>query len=173
MAAVVIVAGDVMSVRAGQANWPGNGAGQLARGGSVDSVPVFDISGEKLVVVLVVALIVLGPEKLPDAVRTVARLYSELRRMAGGFESELRAALDEPMREMNDAVAGSGPRDGHDVPDSSPPAEESRERDGDVAGESPAGAAEERAPSAGEHDGTGRVESSSVTSHPQPGSTYR
>ena len=42
----------------------------------------------------------LGPDKLPDAVRRAGRLYGELRRMSSGFQAELRDALDEPMREV-------------------------------------------------------------------------
>jgi sec-independent protein translocase protein TatB len=61
---------------------------------------VFNIGGGELIVILIIALIVLGPDKLPDAVRRAGRLYGELRRMSSGFQSELRDALDEPMREV-------------------------------------------------------------------------
>jgi sec-independent protein translocase protein TatB len=61
---------------------------------------VFNIGGGELIVILVIALIVLGPDKLPDAVRRAGRLYGELRRMSSGFQAELRDALDEPMREV-------------------------------------------------------------------------
>jgi sec-independent protein translocase protein TatB len=61
---------------------------------------VFNIGGGELIVILVIALIVLGPDKLPDAVRRAGRIYGELRRMSSGFQSELRDAIDEPMREI-------------------------------------------------------------------------
>jgi sec-independent protein translocase protein TatB len=61
---------------------------------------VFNIGGGELIVILIIALIVLGPDKLPDAVRRAGRLYGELRRMSSGFQAELRDALDEPMREV-------------------------------------------------------------------------
>lgn len=51
-------------------------------------------------VILLVALIVLGPEKLPDAVRKTGRVVGELRKMSSGFQAELRDALDEPYREV-------------------------------------------------------------------------
>ncbi len=51
-------------------------------------------------VILLVALIVLGPEKLPDAVRKTGRVVGELRRMSNGFQAELRDALDEPYKEV-------------------------------------------------------------------------
>ena len=61
---------------------------------------MFNIGGGELIVILIIALIVLGPDKLPDAIRRAGRLYGELRRMSSGFQSELRDALDEPMRDV-------------------------------------------------------------------------
>ena len=55
---------------------------------------MFNIGGGELIVILVIALIVLGPEKLPDAVRRAGRIYGELRRMSSGFQAELRDAID-------------------------------------------------------------------------------
>ncbi|HKA05520.1 MAG TPA: Sec-independent protein translocase protein TatB [Acidimicrobiales bacterium] len=65
---------------------------------------MFNVTGGELVIILLVALIVLGPDKLPDAIRKVGRVYGELRRMSAGFQSELRDALDEPLREVRDTV---------------------------------------------------------------------
>jgi sec-independent protein translocase protein TatB len=61
---------------------------------------VFNLSGTELVFLVVIALVVLGPEKLPEAVRKFAKTYGELKKMSNGFQSELRNALDEPMKEM-------------------------------------------------------------------------
>jgi sec-independent protein translocase protein TatB len=36
---------------------------------------VFNLSGSEIVVILLLALIVLGPEKLPEAIRRFARVY--------------------------------------------------------------------------------------------------
>jgi sec-independent protein translocase protein TatB len=65
---------------------------------------VFNVTGGELAIILVVALIVLGPEKLPGAVRKFGQLYGELRRMSNGFQSELREAFDEPTRELRETV---------------------------------------------------------------------
>ena len=65
---------------------------------------MFNVSGGELVVILLVALIVLGPDKLPEAIRKFGRVYGELRRMSQGFQSEIREALDEPMREVRDTM---------------------------------------------------------------------
>lgn len=53
-----------------------------------------------MIAILVIALIVLGPEKLPEAIRKFGNIYGELKRMSTGFQSELRDAFDEPLREL-------------------------------------------------------------------------
>jgi sec-independent protein translocase protein TatB len=65
---------------------------------------VFNLQGSEIVVILLLALVVLGPEKLPDAVRKFTKTYSELKKMSTGFQSELKSALDEPMREMRETA---------------------------------------------------------------------
>ncbi len=57
-----------------------------------------------MVFLLIIALVVLGPEKLPDAVRKFGKFYGEFKKMSTGFQSELRNALDEPMREMRETA---------------------------------------------------------------------
>lgn len=54
------------------------------------------IGAPEILVILVVALLVLGPERLPDAARTAGRLLGELRRMSEGLQVELRDAMATP-----------------------------------------------------------------------------
>lgn len=56
---------------------------------------MFNVSGPEFLIVLVVALIVLGPDKLPDALRKAGRLFAEVRRITSGLQDELRDALNE------------------------------------------------------------------------------
>ena len=61
---------------------------------------MFNLQGSEIIVILLLALVVLGTEKLPDAIRKFTQAYAEFRKMSSGFQSELKSALDEPMREM-------------------------------------------------------------------------
>jgi sec-independent protein translocase protein TatB len=61
---------------------------------------VFNLQGSELIIVLLLALVVLGPEKLPDAMRRLGKMYGELRKMSSGFQDEFRKAVDEPLREV-------------------------------------------------------------------------
>jgi sec-independent protein translocase protein TatB len=65
---------------------------------------VFNLSGSELVALLLLALIVLGPDKLPDAVRRFGKTYGELKKVSTGFQTELRKALDEPSRELRETA---------------------------------------------------------------------
>jgi len=65
---------------------------------------VFNFSGSEIVFLLLLALIILGPEKLPDAVRKFGKTYAEFKKVTTGFQTELKSALDEPMREMKETA---------------------------------------------------------------------
>jgi sec-independent protein translocase protein TatB len=62
------------------------------------------MSGTEIVVILLLALVVLGPEKLPDAIRKFGKTYAELKKMGTGFQQEFKSAMDEPMREMRETA---------------------------------------------------------------------
>jgi sec-independent protein translocase protein TatA len=55
---------------------------------------MFNVGPEKLMVVLLIALIVLGPDKLPNAARQIGKYLNEFRRISQGFQQELRSAMD-------------------------------------------------------------------------------
>ena len=51
------------------------------------------LSPAKLLVVLVVAVVVLGPEKLPKAAKQIGSLWGDLRRLRERLESDVRATV--------------------------------------------------------------------------------
>lgn len=51
------------------------------------------MNGGELVVIAVIALLVIGPERLPHYAQQLARLVRELRRMASGAREQVRAEL--------------------------------------------------------------------------------
>ena len=77
-----------------------------------------NLGGGEILVILLVALIVLGPTKLPEAARQIGRAASELRRMSGAFQRELREAINEPVNETKAIIKGSDPKPS--VPPSKP-----------------------------------------------------
>jgi Tat protein translocase TatB subunit len=55
---------------------------------------MFNVGGGEVLVILIAALIVLGPDKLPGAARQVGKYLAEFRKISQGFQDELRGALD-------------------------------------------------------------------------------
>lgn len=55
---------------------------------------MFDIGFSELLIFGAIALIVLGPEKLPHAVRTAGRYYAKFRRAVATIQHEIEAELD-------------------------------------------------------------------------------
>lgn len=55
---------------------------------------MFDIGFSELLLFGIIALIVLGPEKLPQAARTAGQWYAKIRRTVSTLQSEIEAELD-------------------------------------------------------------------------------
>ncbi len=66
---------------------------------------MFGIGSTELLVILVVALIVIGPSKLPDLMRTLGKGMAEFRRMSADVKSTLDAEVDRAERESRQAEA--------------------------------------------------------------------
>ncbi|MEY2402502.1 MAG: sec-independent protein translocase protein TatB [Acidimicrobiaceae bacterium] len=69
-------------------------------------------------VILLIALIVLGPDKLPETARKIGNVMGELRRMSSGFQDEMRSAMDEVTRPPLETVKDDPPTEG--TPQSKP-----------------------------------------------------
>lgn len=69
---------------------------------------MLNISPEKLLLLLLIALVVLGPNRLPQAARTIGKTVANLRRLSGSFQTEVREALAEPHDALKGAVSDLG-----------------------------------------------------------------
>ena len=90
-----------------------------------------NLGGGEILVILLVALIVLGPTRLPPAIRQVGKVVGEIRRIGQGFQQELREAAkplqeatadlkaadkdlrettQKPLKEMTDTLKAADPR---------------------------------------------------------------
>ena len=58
---------------------------------------MLNIGGGELLIIFLVALIVLGPGKLPDAARQAGQVMREFRRISNGFQREMREAMNDPV----------------------------------------------------------------------------
>lgn len=55
---------------------------------------MFDIGFSELVVIGIVALVVVGPERLPKVARTAGHLFGRLQRYVGGVKADLRREFE-------------------------------------------------------------------------------
>ncbi len=62
------------------------------------------VGAPEILVILVLALVVLGPERLPQAARTMGRWVGELRRLTGSLQAEVQDVVDEVMRPVNETA---------------------------------------------------------------------
>lgn len=78
---------------------------------------MFDIGASELLLIVVVAIVVIGPKDLPLALRTAGRWIGKVRRVSGhfrsGIETMIREAEMEEMerkwREQNEAIMAAHP----------------------------------------------------------------
>jgi sec-independent protein translocase protein TatB len=65
---------------------------------------VGSVGAPEVLVILVLALLVLGPERLPQAARTMGRWVGEIRKLTGSLQAEVRDVVDEVMRPVNETA---------------------------------------------------------------------
>jgi len=78
---------------------------------------VFDVGASELLLIVIVAIVVIGPKDLPLALRTAGRWIGKMRRVSGhfraGIETMIREAELEEMerkwREQNEAIMKAHP----------------------------------------------------------------
>lgn len=92
---------------------------------------MLNVGTPEMLVILVVALLVLGPNKLPDVARQVGKAMGEIRRLGAGFQAEMRDAMQEPVK--------MEPVEPDADPVSEPVAVPDAEADGETDGAAPGG----------------------------------
>ena len=63
---------------------------------------MFDIGAPEFLVIAIVALVVLGPERLPVVMRQAGRFYRQARQTLNQYTGEAQRMLEEGMREVED-----------------------------------------------------------------------
>lgn len=129
---------------------------------------MFNIGGGEVLVILLIALIVLGPDKLPNAARQAGKYLGDFRRMSHGFQRELRDAMD--LGDLGDLMSGTSKPQSAGGPTAQPatptvtPSTDAAPIESTVVATEPASANGSRSPSAdGDAPATGAAASGADT----------
>ncbi len=71
--------------------------------------PVINMpGGPEIMVILVIALLILGPDQLPKAMRTFGNAQSQIKKVTGGFQAEMQKAIASVEAEVKGATDAGG-----------------------------------------------------------------
>lgn len=65
---------------------------------------MFNLSGTELLFIAILGLVVLGPEKLPAAMRRAGKVYREIRNITSNVQREVNKVMEEPIRDVRRMV---------------------------------------------------------------------
>jgi sec-independent protein translocase protein TatB len=88
---------------------------------------MFDIGADELLLIVVVAIVVIGPKDLPRAMRLAGQWIAKVRRVSGHFRSGIEtmireaelAEMEQKWREQNEAILKANPPEPLAVPEAS------------------------------------------------------
>jgi sec-independent protein translocase protein TatB len=86
---------------------------------------VFNLGAWEVLVIALLALVVLGPQRLPEAARQIGQFMGEIRKLSSGFQRELKSAFDDETekaaRVKGAALAAKPPVEPVEAPAVEPP----------------------------------------------------
>jgi Tat protein translocase TatB subunit len=103
-----------------------------------------NLGGGEIIVILLAALLILGPNKLPDAARQLGRAMGEIRKVTSGFQRELQDAIKDTTddeaeaRKRGEAIAATRPT-ANTTPVVDPPGAAAANGDATIPSEGPSG----------------------------------
>ena len=65
-----------------------------------------NLGGGEILVILLLGLLILGPERLPGALRQGGKVLRQVRKVTVGFQEELRSAVEDPIVEAKARLGG-------------------------------------------------------------------
>ena len=68
-----------------------------------------NFGGGELLVILILALVVLGPERIPEMAKSAGKMIAKLKTMSSGLQGQVQGVMDDPamqpLRELGDLAA--------------------------------------------------------------------
>jgi sec-independent protein translocase protein TatB len=67
---------------------------------------VFNFSGSEIFFLMILGLVILGPEKLPGVIRKAGKLYGEFKRITNDAQSEFKGAFGDTIGDLKETAQG-------------------------------------------------------------------
>jgi sec-independent protein translocase protein TatB len=67
---------------------------------------VFNFSGSEIFFLMILGLVILGPEKLPGVIRKAGKLYGEFKRITTDAQSEFKGAFGDTIGDLKETAQG-------------------------------------------------------------------
>ena len=68
---------------------------------------MFGIGFQELIIIAVIALLIVGPKKLPDLAKTLGKGFSEFRKATDGITDDLKQTMQSDDKPKNDGLKDS------------------------------------------------------------------
>jgi Tat protein translocase TatB subunit len=68
---------------------------------------MFGIGMQELIIIAIIALLIVGPKKVPDLAKTLGKTFSELRKAADGITDDLKQTLQNDEEQKDDGLKDS------------------------------------------------------------------
>jgi twin arginine-targeting protein translocase TatB len=68
---------------------------------------MFGIGMQELIIIAIIALLIVGPKKLPDLAKTLGKTFGELRKAADGITDDFKQTLQNDEKQKDDGLKDS------------------------------------------------------------------
>ena len=76
---------------------------------------MFNVGSGEFLIILLVALVVLGPTRLPGALRQIGQFLGEARKLSSNFQNEVQEAMKDPVKVVTGQDTPKMPRSGKEL----------------------------------------------------------
>jgi sec-independent protein translocase protein TatA len=68
---------------------------------------MFGIGMQELIIIAIIALLIVGPKKLPDLAKTLGKSFGELRKAADGITDDFKKTIQDDEKQSDDGLKDS------------------------------------------------------------------
>jgi len=90
---------------------------------------MFGIGMQELIIIAIIALLIVGPKKLPDLAKTLGKSFGELRKAADGITDDFKKTMQDDEKQSDDGLKDSLLLKKHEEEESKPESFENKKNE--------------------------------------------